>query len=127
MPRPRTPLAKAKVTGQDQHHVSRFRARVEPDVRKPLGNPPTWMTKGQKAAWKIFEHELFWLNDSHRALLEIASHLRASLMAGDEVNVQKLNLLRLCLSQMGATPADSSKVYMPETHDDADASDKYFN
>jgi len=35
-----------------------------------------------------------------------------------------MNLLRMCLGQLGATPADSSKVRMPEKVDDP--ADKYF-
>jgi hypothetical protein len=37
-----------------------------------------------------------------------------------------LNLLRLCLSQMGATPTDSSKITVPDEEDDEDPSAKYF-
>jgi hypothetical protein len=55
------------------------------------------------------------LNFSHRALVEIASVMRARLASGHEVGVQALGLLRLCLGQMGATPADASKIaWSPE-------------
>jgi hypothetical protein len=37
-----------------------------------------------------------------------------------------LNLLRLCLSQMGATPVDASKITLPKEEDDEDPSSKYF-
>jgi len=42
------------------------------------------------------------------------------LIAGEEVSVNGLNLLRLCLGQMGATPVDSSKITLPEDKDDAE-------
>jgi hypothetical protein len=45
-------------------------------------------------------------------------------MTGQEVGVQALNLLRQCLGQMGATPADATKVTLPnndeEDEDDLD-------
>lgn len=41
MPRARTPLAKAKATGQDiGTHKDRFEGRTEPEVKDPLGDPP---------------------------------------------------------------------------------------
>jgi hypothetical protein len=51
-----------------------------------------------------FADELPWLNQSHRALVGIASGIRAKLMSGEDISVNGLNLLRLCLGQMGATP-----------------------
>jgi hypothetical protein len=48
------------------------------------------------------------------------------LIANEEVSINGLNLLRLCLSQLGATPTDSSKVTLPEDEDDNDPADKYF-
>jgi hypothetical protein len=66
------------------------------------------------------------LNHSHRALVGIASEIRGKLIGGDEVSVNGLNLLRLCLGQMGATPTDSSKVALPDDEDAHDPVDKYF-
>jgi hypothetical protein len=83
--------------------------------------------KEQLDAWETFSDELPWLNRSHRALVEIASIARADLISGGpDLNVRSLNLLRQCLGQMGATPADASKVTLPDEDDDADPSDKYF-
>jgi hypothetical protein len=127
MPRRRTPLAKAKATGQDKNHASRFKDRREPQSKGPLGTPPKWMKKQtQLDAWMMFADELPWLNHSHRALVAIASDIRGQLIAGDEVSVNGLNLLRLCLGQMGATPVDSSKITLPEEENQEDPADKYF-
>jgi len=123
-------LAKAKATGQDKNHASRFKDRREPQSKGkgPLGKPPKWMVrKHQLEAWQTFSDEVPWLNHSHRALVGIASEIRGRLIAGEEVSVNGLNLLRLCLGQMGATPVDSSKIALPEDKDDADPSDKYFS
>lgn len=131
MPRARTPLAKAKATGQDVGtNKKRFADRVEPTVTaSPLGNPPKWMVKKhQLEAWSTFADELPWLNHSHRSLVEIASEIRGRLIAGEEVGVQALNLLRQCLGSMGATPSDATKVTIPDGKDDEDKdpSAKYF-
>jgi hypothetical protein len=82
---------------------------------------------GQLEAWKTFAAELPWLNKSHRALVGIASEIRGKLIAGEEVSVNGLNLLRLCLSQMGATPVDASKITLLEEEDDEDPANKYFS
>jgi hypothetical protein len=108
-------LAKAKATDQDKNHWSRFKDRREPQSKGPLGKPPKWIVrKHQLEAWQTFSDEVPWLNHSHRALVGIASEIRGRLIAGEEVSVNGLNLLRLCLGQMGATPVDSSKITLPE-------------
>ena len=59
-------------------------------------------------------------------LVGIAAVARADLMAGAEFDVRKANLLRQCLGQMGATPADASKIAMPDEDAPEDPADKYF-
>src|SRR6266849_4945928 len=127
MPHPRTPTTKAQITGRVMHDPQRYRNRTEPQVKAPLGDPPKWMNAKQKAAWNVFRREISWLNFSHRSLVEIASFVRASVMAGEEMSVASLNLLRQCLGQMGATPSDFSKIAVPEDKNDGDASGKYFS
>ena len=39
-------------------------------------------------------------------------------MAGEEVGVGAINQFRLCAAQMGATPADRSKVALPDQTED---------
>lgn len=113
MPMPRTPKAKATVSGQAAKNPQRFEPRTEP-AASPIGLAPTWMTPAQSAVWSQFVREAPWLNSSHRALVEIAVTVRSRLIAGDDVGVQALNLLRQCLGMMGATPADASKVSVPD-------------
>ena len=125
MAMPRTPKGKAEVSGQAGKNPQRFKSRKDPKAVL-LGTPPTWMSKDQKMVWVQFAHELPWLNGSHRSLLEIAVTVRCRLIAGEEVGVQALNLLRQCLGQMGATPADASKVIVDDgTEEDPD--DHLFN
>lgn len=125
MPAPRIPKAKADVSGQTDKNPQRYRARREPAAAM-LGGPPDWMGGEQRIVWKQFAAELPWLNGSHRAVLEIATVIRARLVSGEEVGVQALNLLRQCLGQMGATPADATKVSVPDEPDD-DPAAEFFN
>lgn len=126
MPRPRTPAAKAAATGADKKNKGRFTGRNEPVVADDLGAPPAWMNDGQRDAWTTISKEIPWLNSSHRALVEIASTIRARLMAGEEVGVQALNLLRQCLGQMGATPADASKAGAKPDGESENPTDEFF-
>jgi hypothetical protein len=123
--RPRLPELKAKVSGAEIKNPQRHRNRKAPDPASPIGEPPDWMGGEQRIVWKAFAAELPWLNGSHRAVLEIATTIRARLVSGEEVGVQALNLLRQCLGQMGATPADATKVTLPDGESD-DPEDKFF-
>jgi hypothetical protein len=70
--------------------------------------------------------EFQWLQESDRGLLEIATVIRARLIAGEDVGMTAFNQLRLCYAQMGETPADRSKVTIVE-EPEADPTDIYFN
>jgi len=120
MARPRTPRAKAAVEARDKKDPGRFKNRKEPKVTAGIGSAPAWMKQEQKKVWDKFAAELPWLNASHVALLEIATVQRARLVAGEDVGVQALGLLRQCLSQMGATPADASKITVPDDEGEKD-------
>jgi hypothetical protein len=43
-------------------------------------------------------------------LWESPRNFGRKLIANEEISVNGLNLLRLCLSQLGATPVDASKI-----------------
>jgi len=124
MARPRTPRAKAAVEASDKKNPQRFKNRTDAKADVPLGNPPAWLKDTPelkaKAAWKLFEKELPWLNQSHRTLVGMAANIQGRIMAGQEVGVQAMNLLRQMLGQMGATPADASKVATGEDGDEKD-------
>lgn len=126
MAKPRTPAAKAKVTGADVKHKDRFADRVEPVVLEGIGEPFAWMNDNAKKAWKEIIDEVPWLNKSHRGFLAIASNIRGRMIAGEDCGVQALNLLRQCYGQMGATPADASKAGAPPDGDRTDPAEKYF-
>lgn len=123
MPRPRKSLAKARLDGSISKDPGRYKTRSEPLAREPLGNPPAWITNTPestaKSAWKLFQ-SLPWLNRSHRMLVGMAALVQGQIMAGQEVGIQRQNLLRQLLGQMGATPADFSKISFVEQEDDPD-------
>lgn len=124
MAKPRNPLGKAKVEGRDKKDPQRFKNRTDPAANGPLGAPPVWLKDSveikAKSAWKLFAKELPWLNESHRTLVGMASTIQGRIMAGQEVGVQAMNLLRQMLGQMGATPADASKVATPDDGEEKD-------
>jgi hypothetical protein len=125
MPRPHLPLLKAKVTGADKANPRRFIGRGDPKTL-PLGGPSSWMRGQQHVAWQLFRVEVPWLRESDRSIVEIATTIRARLMSGEEVAYQALTLLRQCLGQMGATPADRNKIL--DTDEPAEQpTDGYFN
>src|SRR3954468_11502079 len=113
MPRPRAPREKARITGADRNYPCRFARRSNPKCT-PLGDPSDWMNNGQRAAWERFRREVPWLMESDCVLVEIASYLRVRIMIGEEVGVGALDQPRMCAAQMSATPADRSKVALPD-------------
>jgi phage terminase small subunit len=130
MPRARTPLAKAKATGQDSGtNKKRFEDRAEPVVKNPVGDPPAYMKRAnQIAAWRMLSAEIPWLNESHRTILALACEIVGRMIAGEEIGVNAISTLKQLLSEMGATPSAASKVTMPDgdDKDSKDPSKKYF-
>ncbi|RWX22085.1 hypothetical protein EHH54_39475 [Rhizobium leguminosarum] len=131
MARPRTPKAKAKVTGQAAVRRKKFEERNEPVVTDELGDPPMWIidadTNKAREAWQTIRLEIPWLNSSHRILVATASNILGRMIAGQDCGVQAMNLLRQCLGQMGATPADASKAGAKPDGDSKDPADEFFN
>lgn len=122
MANPRQPVAKAKVTGAAAKNPGRHADRSAPKVAG-LGKPSTFLDTHGKAAWESFKKELPWLAESDRSLVEIAAHVRGRLLGGADVGVTALSMLQSILSKMGASPADRSKVMVP---DDEQQDDEFF-
>jgi len=125
MARARTPKAKAAITGQAEKQKAKFDGRREPKVDDGVGEPFGWLSENAKMSWREISEEIPWLNRSHRGVLSIAAKLRGRMM-GDKSNgesdlgIQGMNLYQVCLGKMGATPADSSKVTVPDPDDEED-------
>lgn len=122
MGRPRKPTAELERKGAFRKDPQRRRQR-EPIPTGELGEAPFHLRVAEKRAW----NELALLaapgvlTDSDRWLVEIACGLlakqcdrsrRGGLKAGE------LTALISCLSRMGMTPADRSKVGVPEQREE---------
>lgn len=117
MARPRLPSAVASATGADKKNPGRFADRPKPKT-SPLGSPPARFDAHQKAAWRAFADEMPWLSKSDRTVVQLASRLRAAMENDPEFPMAGFAQLRMCLSAMGGTPADRTKVAAPDDKDD---------
>lgn len=125
MARPRTPVAVAKATGAAVKNPARMAGRKSPKA-DALGAPSAHLGLFEKRAFERFRRELPWLKESHRLLVEVASIYRGKVLTpGWNVELKTLQELRRCLGQLGATPADESKIVM-ENGDDEDEEDGLF-
>lgn len=119
MPGHRTPALKGAVTGTAARNPQRHRDRKEP-ATPALGEPSIFLDEFGRAAWESFKRELPWLQESDRALVEIASQVRGRLIGGEDVGVTALSMLQSILSKMGASPSDRSKVSVPDGEEEED-------
>ena len=119
MGNPRTPAAKAKVTGAAALHPGRHASRSDPKV-KGLGNPSSFLDEHGRQAWEGFKAELPWLAESDRAMVEIASLVRGRILSGTDVGVTAMSMLQSVLSKLGGSPADRSKVTVPDEPSEED-------
>lgn len=125
MPRPRTPLAKARLTGADRKDPDRFRDRAEPKTSKaPVGKAPAYLDKEAKAVWSELARDLGWLVLEDRAALEVASlavgQVRKMHRAGEPITGALFAAMNASLGKLGASPADRSKVNATPPEDDDD-------
>lgn len=128
MANPRTPLAKAKLTGADKKNPQRFRDRSEPETSgKSVGAPPAYLGKEAKAAWREFSKELGWLEYEDRCLLEVASvcrgQIRDLVRAGEIVPASMLSAANTAIGKLGASPVDRSKIF--QKSDEPDPADPF--
>ena len=126
MGNPRKPAAMARVTGATLKNPSRHIGRATPKV-KEIGPPPKRLGKFEVEAWRELVAELPWLSDADRTLVELASRLKARMVTDPDVAIAALAQLRMCLSAMGATPADRTKVSTPKDDDDEDPAAEFLN
>lgn len=123
MARPRTPTAKAALTGADKINPGRFKPRSEPKASgRGLGRPPAYLPPTAKKAWATFADELPWLTFEDRGAVEIVSLMRAQIMDGMTADLPAsfFGNYRMALSSLGATPVDRTKIYQPPQEEDDD-------
>jgi hypothetical protein len=87
-----------------------------------LGGPSHHLTLYEWRAFERFRAELPWLKESHRALVELAAMLRGQLLDPEfpGLNLKTMQELRRCLGQLGATPADESRIPHGDEEEDPD-------
>jgi phage terminase small subunit len=125
MPAPRVPTENLRVKGSLIRNAKLYKDRSDP-AADPLGPPSPWLDVEAVAAWHCFVREVPWLLESDRMHLEIACTVRGRLMAGREVGVQALNLLRQCGAQMGCNPSDRSRIKTSSDEGETDPTAGYF-
>lgn len=127
MARPRTPQAKAQVSGAAQKNPGRFKDRKTPGRRRPIGEPYARMTPEQKACWHEFVQDMPWLHSAHRTLLRLACYHAARLETDEEFGVSATQALSSILSKLGATPVDETKVMHDEEGGSEDPAEAFFS
>lgn len=112
MPRKRVPAEVAEMTGDTIKHPERHKGRATPPVT-PLGRAPARLCKAERAEWEAFRADMPWLCRSDRHVVEIAARMSVRIREKD-CPLGIFAQLRLCLSSMGATPTDRSRVKWAE-------------
>lgn len=125
MARQRTPLAKAKTLARDLKDPKRFRNRTDL-LTEPLGNPPAWLKKEAIKEWRTLAAEIPWLRRSDRALVAISAHTAALIREKPDLPVAFIAEHRRQLCALGGSPADRSKIFMPD-EDASDALQEFIN
>ena len=97
-------------------------------TNKPTAPTARSFLPDEAEAWETFADELPWLCKADRTVLEIASRLAAAMRRDfGSFPISGIAQLRMCLTQMGATPADRSKVGGGKDDDDEDPLDAFLN
>ena len=124
MARPRTPTAVLELTGAFQKDPQRRECREgEPAANGPLGDPPAGFAADRELL-EIWD-ELVSLVPANvlaradRWTVELACRMMRLLRKGG-FKAAELNILLSCLSRMGLTPADRSKVSIPKPSEEID-------
>jgi len=111
MGRPRTPSAILELRGSYRKNPQR-RRHPEPQPSGPLGKPPRLLAREERRAWRDIERITppGVLTVADRWLVEIAARLMAKMRGPKGLRPGERTQLIQCLSKMGLTPADRSKV-----------------
>lgn len=126
MANPRTPLAKAEVSGSKLNHPERFKSRKAPKRTRPIGLPYATMSAAQKKCWREMTGDMPWLHSAHRTLLRLACVLAARLETDADFGVSATQALSALLSKLGATPVDETKVAHGEDDETEDSGEGFF-
>jgi hypothetical protein len=120
MARPRTPTAIQELKGAFKKDPQRRRDQ-EPEHNGPLGAPPPGFDDELTAIWYELDGMVAArvLAKSDRWLVELACRTMRDVRKGQALASER-NLLLSCLSRMGLTPADRSKIAVPQKKEELD-------
>jgi len=111
MPRPKTSLTKARLTGELRNHRGRFQDRSSLRNDEPIGEPKEFMGDKEKAAWRDFAASWPWLTMPDRAALTALCMMRAKI---EDPAVEKTasmhSTYRLMLADFGGTPVSRARI-----------------
>lgn len=114
MGRPRKPTAVLELTGAFEKDPQRRRPN-EPKPTGPLGDPPVDFDDDLRALWddlvRIVPARVLTLAD--RWFVELTVRTMRDVKKGCALAADR-NLLLSCLSRMGLSPADRSKIAVPK-------------
>jgi len=115
------PIEYLKMSGALEKNRNGYGNRSETDS-PPLGDPSPHLSTEEAEAWRQFQEEVPWLKECHRALIEIASNLRAGIRKGLTTAGDKRLMLSI-LNAIGATPSMSGRIQKDKPVDDEDEFD----
>jgi hypothetical protein len=111
--RPRKPTQVLKLSGAFKRNPKREKEREgEPEVVEPLGEPPEQLNEAQSARWHEMAGWCSWLTVADRPMVEVVAKLWQAVRDGT-ASSPDLKTLVACLSHLGMTPVDRSKVKVP--------------
>jgi len=118
MPANRIPTNLLILKGADKKNPARLKAREnEPVPKAAIGKPPNHLDKAQRKCWRelVSKAPDGVICDCDAWELEIASCLMAE-YRGDRLGMKaaRLNLLHSILGKFGFSPAERSKVSVPQ-------------
>jgi hypothetical protein len=104
--------------GADKNHPARLKEREnEPVPKAALGNPPRHLSAAERKCWRELTRSAPYgvISDCDAWEVEMASCLMAEYRADRAaMPASRLNLLHSILGRFGFTPADRSRVQVPE-------------
>lgn len=119
MPRPKKPSTEQRRKGAYRKNPSREN-KNEPKPTGAVGEPPKYFKKPQSDIWYELSQNSAKgvLTNMDRPILELASVLMARFRAatkgtGIPLSGTELTQMSKCLSLMGMTPSDRSKIIVP--------------
>ena len=126
MARPRKPTADLELSGAFTKDPKRRESRRnEPPPNGPIGEAPNYFDDNQRDLWNEVVELVppAVLAKSDRIVVELIARLLQKLREG-MIKGAELNILVTCLSRLGLTPADRSRVSAkPETDENGEEDD----